>query len=248
MKKYKSRVPLVKPFKIVIAVLFATIVTSVIFIFNGANNVVFIICLGVLVVLLYMYCINVISVSRRYSYCGDYVNISRFCLPNKRIYYHDFECIIISNAAYNNGYGYGPNIAYPMQYKIKCKYKIQNVTYPFISFHSKQYPIEKVTSKSTSRELYFLDENDMACIGICWSESFAELLVRPVATLYILEDVYLRFRKAFDCAIESNPSSARRCFIIADHKISYFKYKEMLSISKAPAIPNSYLLPASVKR
>lgn len=67
-----------------------------------------------------------------------------------------------------------------------------------------------------------LSNDNIYCLGICWFDSLAELLNYTQVPVYVLEDVYLRFKGKFDEAFMQNEDN--RIFIITDRIIEYRNY------------------------
>ena len=72
----------------------------------------------------------------------------------------------------------------------------------------------------SSRDLFMLDNNNIYCLGICWFDSLDELLKHIEHKVYVLEDVYLRFRGQFD-TIFLKYKCKDNIYIISDCIISY---------------------------
>lgn len=61
-------------------------------------------------------------------------------------------------------------------------------------------------------------------LGICWFDSFQELLKRSDYAIYILKDVYLRFKGQFDIIFSEHQEKSNRFYIITDHSVFYQNY------------------------
>ncbi len=75
-----------------------------------------------------------------------------------------------------------------------------------------------------SRDLFLLRCRDVYCLGICWFESLEELLKHRDVPVYILEDVYLRFRGNFDSIFAKYENGVDKFYIISNDIIEYKKY------------------------
>lgn len=222
MKKYAKKIPLISPLKIAIAALCAAIATGMVIINTGFDNEWYIICGGITASLLICDLFIIIGVAGKYCYSDTCIKIMYHFLTYKKLKYAWYTAVVISNASYNNGYGYGINGNVPMQYKIKCDNGNIKVTLPFITLHKPSYPVDIIKAKMNSRDLFMLSNDELYCLGICWFDSLTELLNHTQVPVYVLEDVYIRFKEKFDeifIQYEDN-----RFFIITDRKIKYRDY------------------------
>lgn len=224
MKKYKRRTPLFSPLIMFAATLFAGIATVTFFIFAGTDNEGFIIFGGITVALFYCSLANVMAVGGRYRYTDKCIELF-YLLLYKKLDYSRFSAVVISNAAFNNGYG-GMLSAMLMQYRVKGNNGGTKVTFPFITLHKPQYHIDKIKKGMNSRDLYFLNDDEIYCLGICWVDSLKELLKHTNCSVYVLEDVYLRFKGMFDAAFSAYKENLNRFYIITDRSIAYQEYME----------------------
>lgn len=227
MKKYKRKVPLISPLKMAIAALYAAIATATIIIFVGTDNEWYIICGGIATSLFACDLIIIIGVGGKYGYSDKSIELLYCSLPYRKLKYSCFCAVVISNASYNNGYGYGINGNIPMQYKIKGNIK---VTFPFITLHNPEYPVHKIKTGMSSRELFMLNSDEIVCLGICWFDSLNELLKHTNCPVYVLEDVYLRYKGQFDVVFSVYKENLDRFYIITDHSVAYHKYMEEKSV------------------
>lgn len=225
MKKYKRKVPLTSPLKIAIAVLYAAIATVAIIIFVGNNSAWYIICSGITASLFICDLFIIIETGGRYRYSDKYIEVI-YQLLYKRLDYSWFSAVVISNASYNNGYGYGINRNIPMQYSVRGNNGRTKVTFPFITLHKPQYPVDKIKKGMSSRDLFMINNDDIYCLGICWFDSLKELLNHTNCTIYVLEDVYLRFKGQFDVAFSAHKENLDRFYVITDHIIAYQVYTD----------------------
>lgn len=226
MKKYKRKTALIAPAKVAIATLSASIVMILIGALFGIHNEYFIICNGIVASLLISYLFIILSVGQEYSYFENYIQMSYLSIKYQKIVYNKFDSIIVSNASYNTGFGYELYGNVPMQYKRKDKSGITKVTYPYITLHKSQYPVYEIVSGMSSRDLFKINNQDIYCLGICWFDSFNELLQNSDSTVYILEDVYLRFKSQFDIIFIQHKQQIDRFYIITNRCIGYKNYRE----------------------
>lgn len=227
MKRYIRKTALIKPSKLILAALYAAIASAAILIFAGAENAWFIICSAIAFSLLVIYLFVIIAVGGRYRYLDSHIEISYLSLAYKKLNYSLFNCIVISNASYNNGLGYGINGNVPMQYKVKGKNGNIKVTFPFITLHQSQEHINKIKSNMNSRDFLFaLNSDEVYFLGICWFDSLKELLTHIGCNVYVLEDVYLRYKQKFDDVFSDFKTDIYRFYIITDHAIAYNAYLE----------------------
>lgn len=232
MKKYNRKIALISPLKISVATLCAAIATVVIVVLSGTENIWYIICGGITVSLLFCDLFIISGAGSRYRYSDKYIEIFYQLLPYKKLDYSSFSAVVISNASYNNGFGYGINGNISMQYRIKDKNGYTKVTYPFITLHKTQYPVDKIKEGMNSRDLFMINNDEIYCLGICWVDSIKELLKYTTCSVYILEDVYLRFKGQFDAAFSLYKENFDRFYIITDHIIDYQVYLEEKSVEK----------------
>ena len=207
-----------------IAALYAAIATVMIIIISGFDNKWYIICGGVAASLLICDLFIMIGAAGQYRYSDTCIDILYQSLVYKKLDYTWFSAVVISNASYNNGYGYGINGNIPMQYTIKGNNGHTKVTFPFVTLHTPTYPIYKIKESMNSRDLFMLSKDEVYCLGICWFDSLKELLEHTQVPVCVLEDVYLRFREQFDEIFMQYRCEERRFYIVTDHKVEYRKY------------------------
>lgn len=230
MKRYKRKVPLLSPKKIAIAASYAAIATATIIAFTGTNNIWYILSGGVSISLFIADLFIIIGAGGRYCFSEKFIKVFHLLLPHKEIEYSQFSAIVISNASYNNGYGYGVNGNIPMQYRVKDNNGHIKITFPFITLHKPQYPFDKIKAGMSSRDLFSLNPDATHCLGICWGDSFRELLEHTNCPVYVLEDVYLRFKEQFTAAFSLYIGGLSRLYIITDHIIAFQMYEEEKSV------------------
>lgn len=76
----------------------------------------------------------------------------------------------------------------------------------------------------SSRDLAVINTEDIYCLGICWPGSLDELMMHTDMPVYILEDVYLRFKGLFDATFAPYAKENGHIFIVTDQIIPYEKY------------------------
>lgn len=228
MKKYKCRTPLVSTKKFGISVLCAAIAALIISLIFGIDSKWTVISYCPLIYLLFTYISVHIAVLTRYSYCDKFIQLWYLSFTFKKIRYSDINSICVSNAAYNNGFSRYDTI-FPMMYKSKDREKVLKTVFPFITLHKPDYPIHKLNSGMYSRDLYNLDDEEIFCLGICWFDSFKELLNHTNCPVYVLEDVYLRFKGMFDMIFMQYNDDNSRFYIITDHEIEYSDFLNLES-------------------
>lgn len=221
MKRYKRRIPLVSPSKIAIAALFTAIAMMMSILYAGSDNQWSIILGAVASLLLVADLLVLIGAGGEYSYSDKSIVIYFLSFPLKKLNYESYCSIVVSNAAYNNGYGYGVYGNIPMQYGVRQNHGHTKVTFPFITLHNAQCPVHKIKAGMSSRDLFMLNSDALYCLGICWFDSFGELLERTDCPVYILEDVYLRFKEQFDEAFAVHSDTPGRMHIIGEDSTSY---------------------------
>ena len=74
--------------------------------------------------------------------------------------------------------------------------------------------------------MFVLNDEEIYCLGICWFDSLKELLEKTNCPVYVLEDVYLRFKGQFDVVFSVYKENRERFYIITNRTINYQKYKE----------------------
>lgn len=225
MKKYRRLITLLSPKKLALTALCALTATVIIRFTLGADNPqLIIICGAISFILVYLNILSALIVSELYSYSDKSIKIWFCLLCCKKIEYPRFNYVVISNACYNNCSGRTGDIL--LQYKIKSSGKTQKITFPFITLHKSGYPMYKIKSGMNSRNLFFQDIPNIFCLGICWFDSLAELLEHTQAPVYVLEDVYLRFKGSFDQVFMKRANEYNRFYIVTDCDIGYKNYMD----------------------
>lgn len=173
----------------------------------------------------YCHFLEIIVVSLSYTYTNEYIVLSCLSIKYRKIRYSKFKRIVISNAAFNNFSG-GVFVDIPMQYKVGKK---QKITYPFITLHKENDTADKLKSGLSSRDLLYIgDRSDLFFLGICWFDSLKDILHYTDLPVYVLEDVYLRFKGMFDMIFKDYLNDKKRFNIVTDKNIEYEKYLQMV--------------------
>lgn len=215
MKRYKRKIPIISPFIIAAAVLCTAVASGVsVLLGNHSLGIAF---GGVSVALFVLFLSDLLAAAGRYCYYDNDIELSCVPLIKKKLPYSRYNAVVISNASYNYSYG---SYSIPMQYKTEGSAK---VTLPYITLLGAQYPLNKVTSEMDNRELYVLHD-DRYCLGICWFDSLRHLMKKRKYPVYVLEDVYLRFREQFDRVFLEADDIPDRVYIITTHCVPYRIY------------------------
>lgn len=171
----------------------------------------------------YCHFLEIIVVSLSYTYTNEYIVLSCLSIKYRKIRYSKFKRIVISNAVFNN-FSCGVFVDIPMQYKVGKK---QKITYPFITLHKENDTADKLKSGLSSRDLLYIgDRSDLFFLGICWFDSLKEILHYTDLPVYVLEDVYLRFKGMFDMIFKDPLNDKKLFYIVTDRNIEYEKYLE----------------------
>lgn len=215
MKRYKRKITIISPFIIAAAVL-CTAVASGVSVLLG-DHTLGIVFGGASVASFVLFLSDLLAAAGRYCYYDNDIELSCVPLIKKKLPYSRYNAVVISNASYNYSYG---SYSIPMQYKTEGSAK---VTLPYITLLGAQYPLNKVTSGMDNRELYVLHD-DRYCLGICWFDSLRHLMKKRKYSVYVLEDVYLRFREQFDRVFLEADDIPDRVYIITVHCVPYRIY------------------------
>ena len=215
MKRYKRKIPIISPFIIATAVLCTAVASGVsVLLGDYSLGIAF---GGVSVTLFVLFLSDLLAAAGRYCYYDNDIEMSYVPLIKKKLPYSRYNAVVISNASYNYSYG---SYSIPMQYKTEGSAK---VTLPYITLLGAQYPLNKVASGMDNRELYVLHD-DRYCLGICWFDSLRHLMKKRNDPVYVLEDVYLRFRAQFDRVFLEADDIPDRVYIITAHCVPYRIY------------------------
>lgn len=220
MKKHKRVLPIISSKKVIVAALCSAIIVVIIYLLVGKENEWTIIFCSVSATLIIAGTFVVLPSFCRYTYSDVYILLSYFGIIYRKIKYSKYDSIFISNAAYNNGYGYGAYGNILMQYTSKGKSGLQKTTYPFITLHKADYPVKRIKSGMSSRELFMIDSQNIFCLGICWFDSLVELLRWSKMPVYVLEDVYLRFEGMFNAIFLQHSDDINRFYIVTNQGVS----------------------------
>lgn len=224
MKKYKKMAALFSPIKIALSALCCAGISVAAYLLYGIENRGTIIFGWICITLLVFSIFAALPLGYSYSYRHSYVELSYLSAEYRKIYYDKYAAVLISNASYNNGLGYGAFVNIPMQYKSKGAPKTTKTTYPFLTLLKSDYPIEKAKAGMYSRDLLLIDSPDIYCLGICWPGSLGELIQHKKMPVYILEDVYLRFKGMFDEIFSDYSNEEEALFVVTNQIIPYRKY------------------------
>lgn len=226
MKIYKQTTFISFSIKVLLSVLYVvTAVLNIYFLISKKTDWLFL-CFVFLLALTIVNTMFLLTQCFNYSYSQSFIKLLFLSITYKKVYYNKYDNIVISNASYNNSYG--PSVNIPLQYKSRGANKTIQTIYPFITLHKPNYPLNKIKSGMYSRDLFMLQDMEIYCLGICWFDSFEELLEHCDMPIYVLEDVYLRFRGKFDSIFVKHEVDIDRFYIISDHIIEYTKYNSKM--------------------
>lgn len=209
MKQYRRKTYLISPRSFVIVALIAALVSAGSILILGPEDNAFATVFTILSAILFLFALlDVIVVAGKYRYCDSYIEVS--CLPfiKRKIRYSKYSAVVVANASYN--YGIGDQLSYsiPMQYKVKGADGYTRVTLPFITLLKPEYPLHKIKSGMNNRD-FDAFSSDLYHVGICWFDSFEELLCRTQLDIYILKDVYQTYMGQFDEIISQDGDMER---------------------------------------
>lgn len=224
MKKYRRKVLLFSLKKLFIIAFLLVGIVILGFISSGEFNAVCIIFSGIAVTLLFLGLFAKLGVAGRYRYSKKSIEIFFGSFMCKKISFENIYGVVISNASYNCGRGDQLCYSIPMQYTVKSSDGKMQVPYPFISLLKQHYPIDQLKVGLSSRDLEAINADKIYCLGICWPESLDELMKHTEIPVYILEDVYLRFKGLFDTTFAAYLKGNRQLFIVTDQIVPYEKY------------------------
>ena len=224
MKKYRRKVLLFSLKKLFIIAFLLVGIVILGFISSGEFNAVCIIFSGIAVTLLFLGLFAKLGVAGRYRYSKKSIEIFFGSFMCKKISFENIYGVVISNASYNCGRGDQLCYSIPMQYTVKSSDGKMQVPYPFISLLKQHYPIDQLKVGLSSRDLEAINADKIYCLGICWPGSLDELMKHTEMPVYILEDVYLRFKGLFDTTFAAYLKGNRQLFIVTDQIVPYEKY------------------------
>lgn len=224
MKKYRRKVLLFSLKKLFIIAFLLVGIVILSFISSGEFNAVCIIFSGIAVTLLFLGLFAKLGVAGRYRYSETSIEIFFGSFMWKKISFENIYGVVISNASYNCGRGDQLCYSIPMQYTVKSSDGKMQVPYPFISLLKQHYPIDQLKVGLSSRDLEAINADKIYCLGICWPGSLDELMKHTEIPVYILEDVYFRFKGLFDTTFAAYLKGNRQLFIVTDQIVPYEKY------------------------
>lgn len=224
MKKYRRKVLLFSLKKLFIIAFLLVGIVILGFISSVEFNAVCIIFSGIAVTLLFLGLFAKLGVAGRYRYSKKSIEIFFGSFMCKKISFENIYGVVISNASYNCGRGDQLCYSIPMQYTVKSSDGKMQVPYPFISLLKQHYPIDQLKVGLSSRDLEAINADKIYCLGICWPESLDELMKHTEIPVYILEDVYFRFKGLFDTTFAAYLKGNRQLFIVTDQIVPYEKY------------------------
>ena len=224
MKKYRRKVLLFSLKKLFIIAFLLVGIVILGFISSGEFNAVCIIFSGIAVTLLFLGLFAKLGVAGRYRYSEKSIEILFGSFMCKKISFENIYGVVISNASYNCGRGDQLCYSIPMQYTVKSSDGKMQVPYPFISLLKQHYPIDQLKVGLSSRDLEAINADKIYCLGICWPGSLDELMKHTEIPVYILEDVYFRFKGLFDTTFAAYLKGNRQLFIVTDQIDPYEKY------------------------
>ena len=224
MKKYRRKVLLFSLKKLFIIAFLLVGIVILGFISSGEFNAVCIIFSGIAVTLLFLGLFAKLGVAGRYRDSEKSIEIFFGSFMCKKISFENIYGVVISNASYNCGRGDQLCYSIPMQYTVKSSDGKMQVPYPFISLLKQHYPIDQLKVGLSSRDLEAINADKIYCLGICWPGSLDELMKHTEMPVYILEDVYFRFKGLFDTTFAAYLKGNRQLFIVTDQIVPYEKY------------------------
>lgn len=163
----------------------------------------------------------------KYSYEEDFIKLAYLNFTYKKVKYMDYQKIVISNASLhvNGTDGTSMPEGCPVGFKIKtAEGKKVYIRYPYISLHKEHRYFKDIKAGMSIYQIHAWVEKSAFYLGICWFDSFAELLRHTDMEVYILEDVYLRFQRAFDSILIPFSNIKNRFYIVKDVPIPYQMY------------------------
>lgn len=217
MKKYKKTLPIVPPVIITIIASCVAIIVLLSWLWTRDENEWIIVGSGIVVALLIANIFILIPCGYQYSFEDHFIRISYLSITYKKIAYNKYKCAFISNASYHNNYGSGVYRNIPIQYRYRDKTETAKMICPFITLHGPDFSIPKVQSGMSSCSIFVLDTENTYCLGICWFDSLEELLSHTYFPVYVLEDVYLRFKESFDSIIIQQGTYTNRFHIVGNN-------------------------------
>lgn len=224
MKQYRRKVPLFPLRKLFIIALIFVIISMLCFITSGEYGAICIIFTGIATALLGTILFAMLGAGGQYRYSENGVEVSFGPFIRKKILYGDIYGVVISNASYNGGRSDQMCFDMPMQYTVKTNNGKIKLQFPFISLLKSHYPLKQIKTGMSSRDLAVIESDKIYCLGICWPGALDELMKHTDMPVYVLEDVYLRFKGLFDATFAACAKKDRHLFIVTNQVIPYEKY------------------------
>lgn len=218
-----------KPF--VCAAFFVAVAAGVCLLLVGVKNIFSAIFLVIFCALLLLILVDILSTAYRYVYAEHAIQLFYGPLVYKKLNYDCLDGIIIANAASNNkirrNQPYTPEDDHILSYKCKSSTGTTEVIYPYIVLYKtegRRATLALLKAGMSSRAVAYDAGKGCVCLGICWFDSFAELLQHTTIPAYLLEDVYLRFRGMFDAILAKHGHECDRFYIVTNRAIPYQTY------------------------
>ena len=224
MRQYRRKVSYLSVKKLFAVVLLFVTIVCLRFVISGEYDQLCIIFSGFGAALLFLDLFAILGASGRYRYGKKSIEVSFGAFLQKRILYGNIQAAVISNGSYNSGRSDQMCYDMPMQYTVKVNGKKTKVLFPFVSLIGQRYPLYQIKSGMSIRDLAVINTEDIYCLGICWPGSLDELMMHTDMPVYILEDVYLRFKGLFDATFAPYAKENGHIFIVTDQIIPYEKY------------------------
>lgn len=215
MKKYKVRNPLIHSNKIIIITLYLFTIIGVVGLFTIPFCEWYSVCVLIALALSFASAIIDLGASFKYAYLKKSICFYFCGIKFREIQYKTINGIIISDAIYNSG-KYDTNYAdLPMCYKVVNGVgKREKIQYAYITVSKKATIDFSLITNKNSRSIHLTDTENFMNVGICWNDSFRDLLEKIDSDVYILENVYLRFKDEFDGIISLYDDNQRHFYIV----------------------------------
>ena len=219
MKKYNKTVSWISPLKIGLPCFVCAIILNIIsaFLYKSQehNYQTFIPILLYISCILYLfsYCIICIPCAFKYTYTDTSIVFKCYNVPYRRLKYDEISSIIISNAVQIVSFDSRPFDIPLYQYYNKNNV-VQKKQYPYISLLTSDIELHKI-KKGMNCRLIRRQISNSICLGICYFDSLKDLINRTDVHLYILEDVYHRYKDEFD-VIMQNYSENNKFHIVSN--------------------------------
>lgn len=214
MKKYKKRIPLLSPNSTLVVALCLLCISCLLIKMRMFEELAFVM-LGIMCSLIFISILSLLSTIHAYTYTQNSINFWYMGVKYHKIEYQCIKSIIISNAVYNDSKYDGNVFDYPLYFYEKGDIKKRKKQYPYITLSTQNDISYDIKEGMNNRRIYYLDTKNLFNLGICWFDSLCELLFFTEAQVYILEDVYDRFKEEFDKIIFNNNVERKRIIIIS---------------------------------